>query len=251
MILASWILLAIGSPGMGILLVALMIASLLFAVCWRSALPLIFLLLNPIPVDFGLGLHEWFEEKPRFSYMGLPGNEFYNLDPVTRCYRETGGCVIRGDEWIIQSPRNAGLRWMVRLFGYPGHTYHGPYPSKMEAVSLTETNSATPPELFLNGRVLVNGKTIAIGQDAAKMFLQDFQMTFFEIESKEFVRNVRAAIFKDRCLVVRAGVKERMSDGSFTNESEGIVLFDLDNNRAFARYVLAGDAQRIPRLLAE
>jgi hypothetical protein len=249
LLVAYWIPLGIWFPGIGFLFIAATIISLLLAVRWRSALLLIPLLLNPMSLSFGCGLHEWFNEKPQFHYKGLPGDEFYNLDPDTRCYRETGGCKVYGDEWITYSPHNAALSLMVSVFGPPKHTYHGPYPSKTEAMKLTQANSLTSPDAFLNGKVQVNGREIAIGQDKAKKIIGDFGIYLFELDSNDVVRNVRAAIFREHCLVIRVSSKERMPTGLFENESEGIVLFDLDSLHPIARYVLSGYAQRIPRLL--
>ena len=181
--------------------------------------------------------------------MGLPGNEFFNLDPATRCFRSTGGCIVNGDEWMTQFPHNAGLRFMTTLFGAPRGTYHGPYPTKEEAMLVTETVSETPAKLFLQGKVLVGGKEIELGTEKIQMLLQDFGMVFFDANLDDSHRRVRAQVFQERCLVLRVGTREVVPNGSVLDESEGIVLFDLDGLRPFARYVLSGHAERLPRLL--
>jgi hypothetical protein len=58
--------------------------------------PLVLLLLvNPLGIWFFHGMVDYAKGAPRLHYMGLPEMEFYNLDRETRCFRETGGCVIR------------------------------------------------------------------------------------------------------------------------------------------------------------
>lgn len=249
LLIICWVLSVIPFPGTGFLAVGTIVASIPLAFRWRSALPLMLLLVNPTSISFCLGTIEWFNEKPRLSFMGLPGNEFFNLDPTTRCYRSTGGCLVTGNEWLTRSPHNAGLRLMVNLFGGPKGTYHGPYPSKAEAVTLTAAASETPSELFLKGTVLANGREIALGRDNVQKLLRDFGMIFFGIDSDNSSQKVRATIFQDRCLIIQISMKQRNPDGSLLDESEGVVLYDSNNLRPFARYVLSGNASRIPALL--
>jgi len=243
--------LAIPLPGIGLLVILLIATSVVLAIRWRSALPLTLLLLNPASISFGLGLREWFSEKPRLSYMGLPDSEFFNLDPTTRCYRSTGGCMVSGNEWLTQSPHNAALGAMVDLFGPPKGTYHGPYPSESESVGLTDSVAETPPELFLKGSVLANGKEIALGQKNVKGLLQDFQIVPSTTDLNDSSQTVKAAVFRNSCLVVRIGFKEPKPADSLSIGPEGIVLLDLDSLRPFALYVLSGHISRIPRLLVD
>src|SRR5580698_4744804 len=147
-VIAMWIPLVFPLPEISLLVIPLILASIFLAITWRSYVFMMPLILNPLILGFGIGIHEWFKDEPRFSSMGLPGNEFFNLDPETRCYRSTGGCIVSGNEWMIQSPQNAGLYLMIKLCGGPRNTYHGPYPSKEEASKLTESASETPLTLF-------------------------------------------------------------------------------------------------------
>jgi hypothetical protein len=256
LVIVGVLLIAIWAPltspfleGASFLAIPIWLASLILAVRWRRYWPLLPIILNPLVLGFGVGVHEWFRDRPTLSYMGLPGTEFFNLDPATRCYRSTGGCIVSGDEWMTQFPHNAGLRFMTTLFGAPGGTYHGPYPTKEEAVLVTETASETPANLFLQGKVLVSGKEIALGTEKVRTLLQDFGMIFFDANWDDIHRRVRAQVFQERCLVLRVGTKEVRPNGSVLDESEGIVLFDLDGLRPFALYVLSGHAGRQPRLL--
>jgi hypothetical protein len=249
LLIAIWAPLTLPFPGASLLAIPVLLASLILAVRWRRYWPLMLIILNPLVLGFGVGVHEWFRDRPTLSYMGLPGAEFFNLDPATRCFRSTGGCIVSGDEWMTQSPHNAGLRLMTTLFGPPRGTYHGPYPSKEEAMRVTETAAETPLNLFLEGSVFVNGNAIPLGKDTVNTLLRDFEMSLFDANPADSQRHVRAGVFQERCLVLRVGTKDIMPNGSVLDESEGIVLFDLDGLRPFALYELSGHAERLPRLL--
>jgi len=75
-------------------------------------------------------------------------------------------------------------------------------------------------------------------------------MIFFDVDLPVSTRMVRADLLDNRCLLIRVSMKEtKPGEGTF-DESDGIVLFDVTNLKAFARYVVTGErAQRIPRLL--
>jgi hypothetical protein len=249
LLIATWWIVLTPFPWIGLLAFPLIAWSVVLAVRWRSRLLLLPLVLNPIAISFGLGLREWFLKHPEFEGMGLPGNEFFNLDLASRCYRSTGGCVLHGNEWMTQDPHNAALNTMVKVLGPPRGVYQGPYPTKDEAVELTESASETPSTLFLEGKVLAEDKQITIGKSRAHTILADFGMMYFDFDLEETERKVQARIFHQQCLVVRVRSKTKIPSGSIVEDSEGIFLFDLAKMRPFARYVLSGDAPRVPRLL--
>jgi hypothetical protein len=207
-------------------------------------MPLLVLVTSPFVVAFGLGIGEWFKVKPRFQSMGLPSYSCFNLDRDTRCYPGAGGCIARGDEWLIQSPFNGGLSLMTKIFGPPKNTYHGPYPTEQEAIAITSTAAETSPEQFLNGEIVVHGKVISLGKACAGGILNDLGMIFFESDTDDPSRHVRAAFFDQRCLIIQVS----MWDPDKGN-STGIFLFDSEGFRPFARYVNSGYAPRIPNLL--
>lgn len=247
LLVVSW--LGVVLPLASILICPAIVVAIVLALRWRKIVPLVVIVLSPISIGFVHGLVEWFSEKPKFQYMGLPGYEFYNLDPTSRCYRSSGGCVVHGGEWAFQSPHNAGLRLMTNLLGPPRRTYRGPYPSKEEAVKLTDSAAETSPEMFLKDTVLINGRPFALKPKTAEVLINDFGLIFLDVDLPDFTRKVRAQILDNSCLLIRVTVKEKTPDAL---ESDGIVLFDLSNLSAFARYVVAGErGQRIPRLLVE
>lgn len=224
------------------------------ALRWRSLWPVAIILLNPICLFFGSGIREWFSDTPKFLHVGIPGNvEACNLDPGMRCYfRGTGYCKKYGDEWCTLDSRNAGLQLMVTILGQPRGTYHGPYPSKEEAATNTKTNySVTPIELFLQGKVVVGEREMDLGTNTVQELLRESNLYEFAFDSSA-LRQVKASIFQEQCLVVRVSLEERLENGDILDSSDGIVLFDAKNLHPFARYYLSGREMRSDsRLLAE
>lgn len=247
LLLISWVGCVL--PFMGIVTVGAIVASVCIGIRWRSAWPLLVVLLNPSTVSFGQGLAEWFRPHPSFHTMGLPGYEFFNLDPESRCYRRTGGCVVNGSEWTSDMPHNAGLRLMTSILGHPRESYNGLYPSKTEAVELTEKAVETPVEIFLKDKVLADGREINLSPKTAEKLIRDFGLIFFEANLPEQSQRVRAQVMENRCLLVRITMLNKLSDTKPPDKVDGIVLFDLATTNAFARYIISGHVQRIPELL--
>lgn len=221
------------------------------AFVWRSWLPAFAIAANPLTVSFGFGVADWCQPRPAFVTMGLPGYEFFNLGRDTRCYRNTGGCLVYGGEWVWQAPHNAGLRLMLSLFGLPPGTYHGPYPTKSEAIAMTEQALETPVEQFLKDEVLAGGRSITLAPRTAEFLLDDLGMTFFALDLTDSLRKVRACLIQNRCLVIRVSTAAKPSSVGFGDEADGIVLVDAATMHAFARYLISRRAPRIPRLLLD
>jgi hypothetical protein len=112
---------------------------------WRA------LLLTPITVAalaFASGVLGYVTGTGRLEYMGMPSAEFYNLDPVTRAHKSTGGCVVMGTEFLTQDPNNAAIEGLSKLFGPMPGSYRGPYPTREESLALLlreDLGLATPP----------------------------------------------------------------------------------------------------------
>ena len=100
----------------------------------------------------------------------------------------------------------------------------------------------TPPADFLNGTILVEGKTLTLGQSVASQILNDLSQGDFELDDHMVQRSVRGALYKGRCLIVRVQTKnllfqnETASAGSEDyHNHDGCILFDSQTKRAFAR----------------
>lgn len=67
---------------------------------------------------------------------GLPGKEFFNLDPDLRAWNQTSGCIVTGFEPFTQLPNNLTVRFLTSLFGVQKNAYKGVYPTKQQAKDL-------------------------------------------------------------------------------------------------------------------
>lgn len=96
------------------------------------------ILLSPLVVvpSFSLMAGSWgyVAGNGRIMTYGLPGGEFYNLDPTYRCYRSSSGCIVNGSEFLSQSPNNIAIQVLTTLFGPMRGAYVGPYPAREEAI---------------------------------------------------------------------------------------------------------------------
>lgn len=223
--------------------------------CWRKFTPALLVFVTPITLNFGYGISEWFHERPSFFGWGLPSASAGNLDPKSRCYFASGGCVIVGGEWVFDTPHNFALRLMTTVFGKPPQVYQGPYPDEEAVKKLTDVAPLTRAEKFLNGELNISGYTIAIGQNVASKILNDLDQSDFELGDSDLERSAVAAIYNESCLIVRVKTRNTVLNGlngpDDRSDHDGCLLFDLKTMRAFARYSFHGNVPRFARLLSE
>ena len=122
----------------------------------RAWLPMLLLLVsNPTGMWFLHGMADYAGGAPKLRYMGLPSMEFYNIDPKTRCFRRTGGCLVGGNEWVSNDFHNLGVGVLAAVFGAPSRSYDGPYPTKEEALSAVANAPKLDLAEFAKGRIQV------------------------------------------------------------------------------------------------
>lgn len=208
--------------------------------CWKRAFrPLVWLLLlNPLTVAFGFGVASYLQGAPHLRYMGLMSIEFYNVDPDTRCFRSTGGCVVESNEWVRDVPHNFALATLTTIFGPASRCYDGPYPSKEEAMQAVETAEPTPLDVFVGGNVMAEGKAVDLAAPMVAKILEGSAFLALQPGHDDDVRTeITAATFHDRCLVLRI----RRGEADDEPEAPGgdvLILFDMKNKRPFAYYLL-------------
>jgi hypothetical protein len=247
----TWLFMAL--PEASQLILPAMFVSLFLAIKWRSLLPGVVILLSPLTIVFCLGMAYWFEKRPVFEYMGLPSSEAFNLDPKTRCYSVTGGCIVHGAEWVWQEPHNYGLRFMVAILGPPRGAYGGPYPTKEQAVQMTDTVAPASTDDFLQGTVAVDGHKFNLGRNLTGQMSDYFFLPFFTDYGSPQTESptVRAAVYQNQCLLVRLDAKDEMSDNNPSKRLKAIVLIDLKTVKPFAVYVISGYTSQSPAFLAD
>lgn len=221
------------------------------AIYRKAWFPLILLIAaNPLAFFFAGGIADYAKGTPTLRGMGLPGSEYHNIDPKTRCMRRSGGCLISGHEWVSQGFHNLGVRTAVAVFGYPARSYDGPYPSKEQALREISNAPDLPLKEFRKGEIRLGGRLIRIDPsfvpDWGRMFgmfeLME-EMEGFE-EEPGFEIRAKAVLFESRCLILRLAQPQ---GGRETQDF--IILLDTRNLRPFAYYQISGDSGfRFPRV---
>ncbi|MGV3755786.1 MAG: hypothetical protein ACO1QS_10430 [Verrucomicrobiota bacterium] len=210
---------------------------------WKNQTIITVLLLNPMAMAFYQGTMAWFDERPAFTGNGLPSHEAFNLDRKTRCYRNIGGCVVYGGEWVYHDSHNAGLKLMTIVFGLPPKTYHGPYPTFQEATNATANAVTISVAQFETGKFEIDGRSIQFGSQTIDSLVSDLGMYLLEDTS------IRVAIWQNECLVIHLQSTNSATLGS--NLAQAVYLFQVNELKPLARHVNGnGFAPRIPRLLS-
>jgi len=251
LLLFSWACVGLGKI-MWFLIPASLLAASALSFVWRDKTIVVVLLLNPMAMAFYNGTSDWFDERPAFSGNGLPNHDARNLDRDTRCYYSIGGCKVSGAEWVFHDSHNAGLRFMTIVFGPPPKTYHGAYPLIEEATAAISKAEDTPVAVFLQGKLLMDGRTIDLGQKTAKTILDDFGIYIIDANLLIYRHEIKAAIWKNECLIISA--RQHYIDDSLhpIENKEGIYLFQLNGLKPIARLIIKGEiTPRTPKLLSD
>lgn len=212
-----------------------------FRRCWLPGIVLA--MANPLSAFWIYGAADYAKGAPTLRGMGLPSTEFSNVDPETRCFQTSGGCLIRGNEWVFLEPHNHALRTLCSIFGPPSRSYDGPYPNKQEASRLASTGSYFDLPDFLDGRIQVGSESLQFDQSLLDTLLTDlFYFPISKYDSEAHGTRIQAVIYRERCLILRFLNHE-------ATEEECIILFDRKNMRPFAYYQIKGSAlRRYPRV---
>ncbi len=233
---ACWVLFPLDVLSLAILI--LVPLALLHAIRNRSVVAmLIAILANPLSFFFMRGIADYAGGRPALRGMGLPGPEHSNIDPETRCLRSSGGCLVRGNDWVTIMPHNTALRTMTFLFGSPADTYDGPYPTRAAAAAASKAGVLVSPEEFRSGAIPTNAGVIRLDPaNTQKMGMSLLPMSACawaeEVEGEE----LHATLWQKRCLILRWRAIHTREEAD-----EVIVLIDVRNGRPFAVYRIAGD----------
>lgn len=204
---------------------------------WRPALFL--LLANPLCVFFVGGLVDYARGAPRLLSMGLPSMESYSIDRDTRCFYQSGGCVIYGHEWVFQGSHNLGVATLVHIFGPPWRSYDGPYPGKEEATQFVSKAAKLNVPEFIKGRIPNGDKPIQLDPRMVEKLLGQmgsFLAVDSQFDGESSNSYAQAAVFQDRCLILRVVGADGFTSRGDSADQDFIVLIDLKNLRPFAYY---------------
>ena len=237
MLLLSWVLSFLGP--LSFLIFFILGFAVIRAIYRRAWLPLILLIAaNPFVFFFVGGFVDYAKGSPTVRGMGLPGFEYHNIDPTTRCMRRSGGCVVRGHEWVSNGFHNLGVRAAVTAFGYPSRSYDGPYPSKERALREISNAPDLPLDEFQKGVIRIENRVFQI--DPSMLF--DWTMISGIIELMDMEPEpdhgiqVKSVLFEERCLILRLIQKQEHSG----EVQDFIILLDARNKRPFAYHCIEG-----------
>ncbi|HEX7261232.1 MAG TPA: hypothetical protein VF258_05405 [Luteolibacter sp.] len=217
---------------------------------WRPFLLL--LLVNPMGVYFICGMADYAKGAPKLHHMGLPSIESYNIEPNTRAFHQTGGCLVRGNEWVSQGFHNLGVLALAAVLGPPSRSYDGPYPTEEEARCLSSSAPALNISDFLKGRIPVGGETLEMSSEQIRTIAQDLRLFALVYDGDPVPSgiSIQAVKFESRCLILRFVEFDSYTDTTVESaDRDFLVLFDRNNMRPFAYYQLTGDsATRYPKI---
>lgn len=223
--------------------------AILRAICRKAWLPLLLVVAaNPFTAFFAGGAIDYAKGSPSLRGMGLPGFEYHNIDPQTRCMRRSGGCVIMGHEWLSISSHNLGVRSAVAAFGYPSGTYNGPYPSEEQALREISGAPDLPLGDFQKGTIKAGNRVIqlepAMINDWAMMAGIFELMEGMELEPGHGIQ-AKAVLLQERCLILRIIQTQQGS----TERQDFLILLDARNKRPFAYHCIEGrPLSRFPKV---
>jgi hypothetical protein len=208
----------------------------------NRVLTAILLLTNPLSLIAMKAAADYARGAPSLRSMGLPDAEFSNIDRKTRCFRTTGGCLVNGDEWVVEAPHNLTLHLLCSILGPPSKSYDGPYPDKETALRIVSAAPLQKAEDLSESRISFgsesfqftpeNAEALASGLGTYGAFGPDYDSELFRIQ---------AASFEQRCLIIRVRETEIFDPEG----TDCLVLIDQTTLRPFCRYQISGD--RMPR----
>jgi hypothetical protein len=237
-VLVCWVLFPLGPLSL-VMAITLPIA-VWYAIRARSVVTVFLLLLNPLSLFFLSGVVDYAGGRPTLRGMGLPSPEYANIDRATRCRRSSGGCLIRGNEWISIVPHNLALRTMVFFFGPPSSAYDGPYPTREEAMAAVSAGGVpVSAEQFVSGALPTDTGDIRIDmQVMEKVGIHLFPLSGYGMGEAREGEQLHSVLWQGRCLILRW----RRKQDADQEKDEVILLIDRRNSRPFAVYRVSGSS---------
>lgn len=186
---------------------------------------------SPLTLIIGLGIAQYFRGAATLQTAGLPETTFHNLDPVTRCGRTGGGCIVCGNEWLWDSLHNITIEILVWSFGYSRGTYTGPYPTKEEAQTALASAHMVSWADLRKDEVPLSADLIRLQAGVGAVLCDRAQRFLFSPEDlgRDELK-VRGILWRNECLILRIPVNPNDPGSAM------IVLVSRTAGRPFAYY---------------
>lgn len=204
-----------------------------FLIRRRWVMALVYVALLPTSVAFVTGIVDYVTGNASLRYSGLPCTEFHNLDPDLRCGRTTYGCVVHGNEWIMQIPYNTTVRLLITTLGFMPGTYTGPYPSRVEAIEAVRQGVPISAVDLSEDRVAVDKDECRLDKNVGEELLTKsfYPVNTSEIRAEMTLPAIKAANWREECILLRIPFNPL-----YLSESAMVVLVSREKGRPFAYY---------------
>jgi hypothetical protein len=168
-------------------------------------------------MSFMIGSKNYFQGYASIKTYGLPGPEFYNLNPDLRTWNTSSGCIVYGHESFTQEPNNLAVKLWTSLFGFQPGVYEGVYPTREQAKELIKKGQKV--------NLTKISDTVFLDYDQQPLFLLS-NYTRYENPLEKCV-SAKAFLLNDECLLI-----EPLADSS----ESVIMLADKKSGTIFAQY---------------
>lgn len=167
---------------------------------------------------FSFATRDYFMGTAKLKYSGLPNEEFYNLDPEFRSWKQSSGCMIIGPEIFTHPVNNTAVKFWTRLLGFQKNAYAGIYPDKKTANDwLDESGSSIRMSKSENELTFeIHGRSFGTERAWYGMWLEEFDET-----------EARYTLINGELLIIQP-LSERHIETTF--------LFDYHSGENFATY---------------
>jgi len=217
-----------------------------FWIAWEKKSKIAFVLLfllNPLGLYFTHGVIDYIGGAPTLMYSGHARMRKWNVDRYSRAFRVGGMSVVSGNEWTWQIPHNAAIRFMCFAFGPPRKSYHGPFPSFDEAISMTETGERISYSELLQGHFMLESGFIHLGPDFGLALTEQFSSLYFSTliqDRSRFRHYIHCKMIDERCLLIRLIAKSLNRNSKWETDLDCLVFVDLEVARPFAYWPIVG-----------
>ncbi len=207
-------------------------------------------LLSPFAVVSYTAAWDYLDGSGCLRGMGLFSLEHYNIDPQYRCPRRTGGCVVRGGEWVRIGPYNLTLKLLITVCGPMRGSYVGPYPMRADCQAALATPTDITPQELASDRVVLGADTCTLDPGVGRRLLGiTWQMvldgSYPLDEALRELGPLQAARWHG-CLILRIP-----EDPVYDSTTKPFIMVAIDPNtgRPFAYFSEGASVLRPPRVL--
>lgn len=226
-------LLPLLAPCLSLLAFLLMLVLLIRRRFLLAAIPL---LLSPIAFNFARGVSDYIAGTGTLEGRGLMVGAS-RVDPETRLTFTSGGCLVRGNEWMTDGAHNAGLRLCISLFGYMRGSYDGPFPDEPTAFAFASSGAAFDLRQLATDTFAVDGVRVSLRPGSGAKLLAGFhEGPACDPADASLIRlygEAHARVYAGWLLLLQ--IPKHFPDGNPARES-GILLIDIPTGRLVSTY---------------